>query len=215
MKAEESQIPAFLFVPIVNRDDKLRVIEDLRLLELWRLVNGQKPFNHNAAVKLQGELNARYKADLREQAEKRLKKLKTAEKRSLELHREIAELLFRVQVLGEPKEVNAGEIGWNTQIRDKVTRRHIGTPRTLLNQHVSLDWRTDVHASVNLEQHLAELRRKYDGFTYPFAFERARLPFERASRYLTFKIRLVWKSISVGSRTRKKVAALLSKYKKR
>jgi len=216
---KEPQVPSFLFTPIPNRGDKLKVIGDLRLLELWRCVNGDKTFNMQSAIELQRRLNAQHQARMRKQAEKRTTALEKAERESVKLHREIAELVFGIELIGEYDELNIGEIGWNTQIRDKFTRKNVGTPRSLLNGlPMGFGWRTSTSASVDLQKYLSELKEKYDDFSYPFSFERARgflsINDERAHATLTFRIRLFWKSIGVGLRTRTRLHKLISKYKK-
>lgn len=216
---KEPQIPSFLFTPIPNRSDKLRAVEDLRLLELWRCVNGEKPFDMLNAVALQRRLNAQHQARMRKQAEKRTTELEKAEKESVKLHREIAELVFGIELIGEYDELNIGEIGWNTQIRDKLTRKNVGTPRSLLNGlPMGFGWRTHTCATVDLRTYLSELKEKYDNFSYPFSFERARgflsINDEREHPTLTFNIRLFWKSIGLGLRTRTKLNKLISKYKR-
>ena len=200
-------------------DDKLKTIEYLRLLEIHRLVSGDKPFDMSSALTLQRKLNSQYQINLQKQAQKRTIELEKAERKSIELHRKVAELVLGIEIIGEHDEVNIGEIGWNTQIRDKITRKNVGTPRSLLNGlPMGFGWRTHTSASVDLQKYLSELKEKYDNFSYPFSFERTHglLSFydERAHPTLTFRIRLFWRSLGVGAHARKKIHSLISKYKR-
>ena len=216
---KKPQIPPFLFTPIPNQDDKSKTVENLRLLQLSQLAYPNKPFDRQTAIELQRKLYNQYQINLHKQAEKRKVELAKLEKESIKLHREIAELVLSVEVLGEYDEVNIGELGWKSQIRDKLTRKNVGTPRSLLNGlPMGFGWRTHTSASVDLQKYLSELKEKYDDFSYPFSFERARgflsINNERAHATLTFRIRLFWKSIGVGLRTRTRLHKLISKYKR-
>lgn len=216
---KEPQIPSFLYRAIPNVDDRVKAIENLRLLQLWQLAYPKKPFNMQNAVELQRKLNVQYQANIRKQAQKTAVETEKAEKESVKLHREIAELVLGVEVLGEHDDVNIGEVAWNGQIRDKYTRKNVGTPRSLLNGlPLGFGWRTHTSATVDLQKYLSELKEKYDNFTYPFSFERTRgflsSEIERTHATLTFSLRLFWRSLGVGTHARKKIHTLLRKYKR-
>jgi len=174
-----TEIPDFLLRNIaISRDAQRQFINDLQLLLLWNHVNGDKPYNKKEARTLQKTLRQRYNAHKEKQRQKRLERRNKAQKEYLTLCQRIAESVLTVEVFGENVE-KTGEIDWNTPIKDAVTDAEVGTPHTLFNgidSSISLDWdMRPFDARKNLEEYLSSLNRRYDGFSYPFKFDRSEL----------------------------------------
>lgn len=187
-----------------NQQDKLDCVEDTRLIVLHMLVYPTRPFNRQAAIELQRRLWTQQQTRNLEQAKKRSIEQAKAEKDSVELHREVAELILAVDVFGEDVEPN-GKVVWDGGIKDLVTGVRIGTPRSLMNEHRQFEWRSSVDCRVNLERHLDELRKKYDGFEYRFSFNRQDLKsdYKYKERYVSFRIVLSWKPATSVEAARK------------
>lgn len=214
---QELQIPTFLLTDVSgSSQDRRNLLGDLQLLLLWREFHGfAEPYDPVRAAELQERLHRQREAILREGIAKKAIERTRAEKEAIQLHQGIVELLFGVEVIGNPDEVRTGEVGWNQQIKDKISGKNIGNPRTLMNSVKNFEWRCKTDARDNLEQYLGEVKTRYDDFSYGYFFRRESVPRDsRCSHYATFEIRLFWRSIGISSRTRRKLRALVSKTKK-
>jgi hypothetical protein len=201
------EIPDFLIIDASkNMGDRKRLLMDLQLYCLWREVNGDKPFDIDAAIKLQEKQKEKYNAHLRKLAEKALKNRKQAEKSLRCVVSFVATRVLDVEISFYAEEVSASDpLGWDDKIKDEVTGETLGTPRELLRD----DGVTFVECGdprQNLKDFIANLKSRYAGFErqYSFArfdrhryFPRQRNPFEKKpARFAKFTIMLKWSPFS-------------------
>lgn len=214
----EPQIPNFLLTDVYTMSVK-SILGDLQRLSLWQYVNGSKPYDHKAAIRLQSELRAHAQTKMRKDAKKRAEAIEKVEKEAMELHRKIAELAFIVE-FADSEKVGVREVGWNSGIKDQITGKTVGTPRSLFSEEINVDFRLTTDARDNLERYLDELFKTYHNWSYDFSFDRAHLrtrlpifrvetaPFKaKANAYFSFTLRLVQKRI--GVRSHKKMSQLV------
>ena len=207
-------VPSFLLVDVsANSNDRKRLISDLQRFCLWRTVYGDKPYNHEDAVKLQKMLCAQHQARQLKQAKRRSIDQEKLEKESVELHRKLVEAVLSVTLLADIRaQVEpTGELNWDTKIRDAVTKVSVGTPRTLMAEY-GFEWRRNTDARVDLERYLDELRHAYHDFSYSFSFRRKFLKpkfGEYKDTHLSFRLVLTWTPSTVGE-VSKKLRGLLT-----
>ena len=214
---DERKIPSFLLTNTQqSADDRKRLIADLQRLCLWRFANGSKPYDHEAAIQLQTKLRAQRQVRLLNEAKRETKRVEEAEKRRLELCREIAKICFAVIVEGSEDQVRPiGKINFNEKIRSKSTGAVLGTPFSLFESVGVTQWGVSGISDPreNLTKYLDKLRSYYHDFQQDFVSdchpEEISIS-EYPDKYVRFRLRLQWKLFSKHE-IEKKIRKLLAK----
>lgn len=167
------EIPSFLLENVTMTDsDQQRLLLNLQLLALWKSVYPDKPYDHEAAVKLQIRLATQHVAHSRKEAEKRLKTQETNIKVVQSMRRKIAESVMRISPLSyDEKELSAHGDGFDTKITDALTGTNYGTIRSLLKEVDHITWEGCGDPLKDLEAFIENLKR-YDDYTTTFVFDR-------------------------------------------
>lgn len=198
---DEAKVPDFLLKNVHgSADDRKKLLTDLQTYLLWRHVEGDAPFDREAALRLQTQLRTQLEHRSRIEAEK-LRKAK--EKTHLKLEsacRQIAEHIFQVEVLGDEKEITTGVVKWDGNITDRKTGKLVGTPRQIF-QSVHLKWFFTHDPRQNLTGFLGDAKRRFDNFQYDFSIDRNlsgehTLEEPKPKKYCSFTLRLKWNPFS-------------------
>jgi len=222
---DESKIPSVLLSDVYSNDTK-QMLTNLQLTTLWLFVNGDKPYNHKAALQLQSELRTQRTIRSQKHAAIKAKEREKANNQLKILCADIAEIVFAVEVFGDHNDVDGvGEILWDAKIKDKVSGAVVGSPHDLFNGATGITLAFDACGNpyTNLNDFLAELKRRYDDWQWDFSFERERKPIDRApvatlteppferktSKYFKFALRLSWRS-KLDRRTVGKIKKLIA-----
>lgn len=211
---QELQIPSFLLVNVSgNSVDRAHLVSDLQLGLLWLYVNGDKPYDHEAALRLQGELRTQRDRSLREQAEQRRAQIERNAKELLALQWAIGEHCFTCELIGNPDEVEpVGEVDWDAKIKDKVSGKSVGSPRDLW-QNINLQFVGAVNPHADLIGYLDSIKAKFDEFERDFSFNRKflnpTLRYDAGEKHFSFTLWLRWKPSS-AAQVAKKLRKLLT-----
>ncbi|MHC3130085.1 MAG: hypothetical protein IBV52_08445 [Candidatus Bathyarchaeota archaeon] len=180
---KQETVPEFLLMsPSLNDVERKRLLFQLQLWVLWKQVFPSKPFDYNAATRLQVKL-ATERAAHRYQQEN---KLRRAEETNLKMvqsaSQRVGEAVVKIRSISYDSEElsisNPNSPNYDTKVRDKRIKDNYGTLRQiLLEGNIRFeDWGD---ATADLKNFVDKLRY-YDGFVKVFSFDRRNnLEFEK------------------------------------
>ena len=172
---KQETVPEFLLMsPSLNDVERKRLLFQLQLWVLWKQVFPLKPFDYNAASRLQRKL-ATKRAAHRYQQENKLRRAQEANIKTVQsISQRVGEAVVKIRSISyDSEELSISKPNfpnYDTKVKDKRIKDNYGTLRQiLLEGNIRFgDWGD---ATADLKGFVEKLRY-YDGFVKVFSFDR-------------------------------------------